>query len=116
MAKWGFLTNHALVLLNVAAHPNTTLREISYDIGLTERTVIHIVRALEEEGILARSRDGRRNRYRVDYRAVMRHLSTQTEPFTLEQIASQTALLARQLAEEQDEGARPANGARAGAG
>ena len=29
MATWGFLTNHAVVLLHLAGHSNSTLREIS---------------------------------------------------------------------------------------
>ena len=49
MPAWRFLTNHAVVLLHVAIHPNSTLREISTAVGLTERAVISIVRALEED-------------------------------------------------------------------
>ncbi len=102
MPKWGFLTNHAIVLLHVASHPNTTIREVSKAAGLTERAVITIIRALEEEGIASHTRDGRRNVYRIHYPAVMKHLRTQTSPFTLEEIAGQTAALAKRLTDEDD--------------
>ncbi len=103
MATWGFLTNHAIVLLHVATHPNSTLREISKSIGLTERSVITIIRALEEEGIASHTRDGRKNVYKIHYPAVMKHLQEQTEPFTLKQIAAQTSLLAQRLSEEPED-------------
>ena len=103
MATWGFLTNHAVVLLHLAAHPNSTLREVSKSIGLTERSVITIIRALEEEGIASHTRDGRRNIYKIHYPAVMKHLRGQTEPFTFEQIAAQMTFLAKRLSEEPDD-------------
>ena len=100
MATWGFLTNHAVVLLHLAAHPNSTLREVSKSVRLTERSVITIIRALEEEGIASHTRDGRRNIYKIHYPAVMKHLRGQTEPFTFEQIAAQMTFLAQRLSEE----------------
>lgn len=101
MPTWRFLTNHAVVLLHVAIHPDSTLREISTAVGLTERSVISIVRALEEDGIASHSKSGRRNVYRIDHAAVIKHLREQTEPFTLEQIAMQTAALAKRLREDE---------------
>ena len=102
MAKWGFLTNHALVLLHLAQRQDSTIREIAKAIGLTERAVITIIRALEEEDIVSHHRDGRNNVYQVDLHAVMKHMSEQTEPFTLEEIAAQTAALAKALREQQE--------------
>ena len=103
MATWGFLTNHAIVLLHVATHPNSTLREISKTIGLTERSVITIIRALEEEGIASHTRDGRRNIYKIHYPAVMKHLRGQAEPFSFQQIAAQMTFLAQRLSEEPED-------------
>lgn len=106
--KWGFLTNHALVLLELARHPDSTLREIALAVGLTERAVIVLLRALEEEGIVARWRDGRRNRYSVNLRAVMDHLGRQPiSPYTLEQVASQLMELAREARRTASEGDVP---------
>jgi DNA-binding IclR family transcriptional regulator len=95
MPKWGFLTNHALVLLHVAEHPNSTLREIAAEVGITERAALSILRALEEEGIVSRTRQGRRNRYRVDFRAVMAAQAHTT--YTIERLVNQIATLAREL-------------------
>ena len=98
MPKWGFLTNYALVLMHMTANQNSTLREISIAVGITERATISILKKFEEEGIVSRWKEGRRNRYRINPRAVLQHLKDQTQsPYTLEQIASQTAETVRQL-------------------
>ena len=97
MPKWGFLTNHALVLMGLARRPNSTLREIAVSVGLTERTVISILRALEEEGVVTGWKDGRRNRYGVNLRAVMDLLAQQpVSPYALEQVALQLVEMARE--------------------
>ncbi|MEX0787014.1 MAG: helix-turn-helix domain-containing protein [Dehalococcoidia bacterium] len=100
MPTWGLLSNHAMVLLHVASHRNVTLREISMAVGLTERAVIRIVHELEDEGVMSHVKDGRRNLYQLNYRAVLSHLQAQTQPFTLEDIAAQVQALARQVREE----------------
>ena len=98
MAKWGFLTNYALVLMHMTTHQNSTLREISMAVGITERATISILQKFGEEGIVSRWKEGRRNRYRINPRAVLRHLKDQTQsPYTIEQIANQTTELMRQL-------------------
>jgi DNA-binding MarR family transcriptional regulator len=66
-AKWGFLTNHALVLIFVVKHSGATVREISGGVGVTERATLEILRQLSEEGIVERHREGRRNTYSVDF-------------------------------------------------
>ena len=62
---WTFLTNHAQVLLCVAADPTVRLREIAERVGLTERGAHRIIIELEASGYLTRKRVGRRNRYTV---------------------------------------------------
>jgi len=64
---WGFLTNHALVLIYVVRHNGATVREISSGVGVTERATLAILRQLGDEGIVERSRDGRRNTYAVNF-------------------------------------------------
>ena len=97
MAKWGFLTNHALVLLELARRRDATLREVALALGLTERTVIGILRTLEEDGVVSRRKDGRRNRYRVDMEAVMVTLGRQpVSAYTLEQVSGQLLGMARE--------------------
>ena len=84
MAKWGLLTNHALILIHVREHPRSTLREIANAVGITERAALSLLRALEEEGIISRRKEGRRNRYWVNIDAVMD--SQALGPYTIEEI------------------------------
>lgn len=88
-ARWGLLTNHALVLIHITEHHRSTLREIASSVGITERAALSILRALEEDSIIARRRDGRRNVYAVDMEALMAH---RHGPYTIEELA--TALFA----------------------
>jgi DNA-binding transcriptional ArsR family regulator len=63
---WGFLTNHAQVLLCVAEDPGMLLRDIGARVGITERAAHRIVGELEAAGYVTRRREGRRNRYDVN--------------------------------------------------
>lgn len=71
--SWTFLTNHAHVLLAIAASPDLRLREIADLVGVTERTAVQIIDDLEQGGYLSRERRGRRNHYTVDQRRHLRH-------------------------------------------
>lgn len=62
---WTFITNHGAVLAIVGQHPRMTAREIAVHLRITERTVLRIIRDLEESGYLRRERVGRENRYHV---------------------------------------------------
>ncbi len=72
VAHWSLLTNHALVLIAVGQRPHSTLREIALSVGITERAALSILRALEEDGLISRERQGRRNRYWLHYGAILR--------------------------------------------
>ena len=85
-AKWGLLTNHALVLIHVIEHPRSTLRDIADNAGITERAALSLLRALEEDEIVARRRDGRRNVYTVDVSTLMAHRTHGT--YSIAQIAN----------------------------
>ncbi len=65
--NWGFLTNHALVLVYVVRHSGATVREIAAGVGVTERATLAILRQLNDEGIVERTRDGRRTIYSVNF-------------------------------------------------
>ena len=65
MAYWTFITNHGLVLASIAKNQEKTAREISSDIGITERTTHKIILDLEQEGYIERIKVGRKNTYRV---------------------------------------------------
>ena len=66
MAEWKFLTNNALVLCAVAKQSRITVREIATSIGITERTTRNIIADLEANGYIAKKREGRRIRYRIN--------------------------------------------------
>lgn len=86
MSRWGLLTNHAMVLVHVVENPRSTLREIADAVGITDRAALSIMRALEEDAIVARRREGRRNVYTVDVDALMAFRSH--GKYTIAQIAS----------------------------
>jgi predicted ArsR family transcriptional regulator len=66
MPGWKFVTNHALVLCQVAQQPRITAREISITIGITEKATRRIITDLEADGYVTKKREGRRLRYRVN--------------------------------------------------
>ena len=72
-ARWTFLSHHAHVLLCIARDPDTRLREVAGEVGITERAVQAIVNDLVAEGYLTRERVGRRNHYEIHPEAPMRH-------------------------------------------
>lgn len=71
--RWTLLTNHARLLLLIAAHPDQRLRDLAAGAQITERAAQAIVRDLEEAGYVTRRRDGRRNVYEVHPRVPFRH-------------------------------------------
>lgn len=75
--SWTFLTNHAQVLLAIAAEPRMTARAIAAKVGVTERAVQQIIDDLEAEGYLTRTREGRINVYQVDRERPMREPALQ---------------------------------------
>jgi Winged helix DNA-binding domain len=65
VADWGFLTNHARVLLCITRDPVARLRDIAATLGITERRAHSIITDLTQAGYLIRQKDGRRNRYQI---------------------------------------------------
>jgi len=78
MAKWTFVTNHAVVLTYLAKHPSITARQLALEIGITERAVRTIIADLEAEGYIVKAKEGRRVRYGVKAGLPLRH-STQPD-------------------------------------
>ena len=64
--SWGFLTNHAHVLIQIARDPRSTVREIAVEAGITERATHSVLSDLREDGIIVATREGRRNVYRIE--------------------------------------------------
>ncbi|MBY8850894.1 winged helix-turn-helix domain-containing protein [Saccharothrix longispora] len=72
-ATWTFLSNHAHVLLCLAADPDQTLPVIADKVGITTRGVQLILTDLIEGGYVERTRVGRRNHYRINPDGHLRH-------------------------------------------
>ena len=70
---WTFLSNHAHVLIALAAEPDLRLRDIAARVGITERSVQNLLADLEAEGLVTRVRAGRRNRYSLHLDRPLRH-------------------------------------------
>ncbi len=77
MKTWTFLTNHALVLVYLANHPQITALELSMSIGITERAVRKIIADLEDEGYIGKKKEGRRVKYSINQKLPLRHQTQQ---------------------------------------
>ena len=71
--NWVFLSSHGYVLIEVARNPEATVRELAGRAQITERQAHRVLNDLVEGGYVVRERVGRRNRYRVNESAPMRH-------------------------------------------
>ena len=60
------LNNHCQILLCIAEDPDVRLRDMADRVGITERAAFSIVNDLERNGVVTRSRHGRRNQYTID--------------------------------------------------
>jgi DNA-binding MarR family transcriptional regulator len=67
------MSTHGVVLLHIARHPGSTLREMAEVLGLTERRISQIVQDLAAAEYLKIERVGRRSAYTVNESASMRH-------------------------------------------
>ena len=72
-ATWTFLTNHLHELMCLQRDARTRVRDMASHVGITERAVQRIVHELEEAGVITRTREGRRNRYRINRNVHLRH-------------------------------------------
>lgn len=64
--KWTFITNHAAVLTLLNRQEHLTSREIALALGITERSVIRIIKDLEADGYITKRKEGRKNQYTVN--------------------------------------------------
>ncbi len=80
MAEWKFLTNHAVVLRQLAVNRRATARELAQTIGITERTTFKILADLEDSGYISKQREGRRLCYTINANLSLRHRSLPEVP------------------------------------
>ena len=65
MSEWSFITNHGLVLAAIAKHSQSTARDIGDVVGITERAAHKIIKDIDEEGYITKTKVGRRNKYKI---------------------------------------------------
>jgi hypothetical protein len=70
---WTFLTNHAHVIICIHEDRSMLARTIAKRVGITERAVQQIISEISAAGYLARTREGRRNQYKVHADRSLRH-------------------------------------------
>jgi len=70
---WTLLTNHARLLILVARDPQSRVRDLASQAGITERAAQGILADLEQAGFLDRRRVGRRTEYSVHPDVSFRH-------------------------------------------
>jgi DNA-binding MarR family transcriptional regulator len=63
---WELLSNHGKVLVCLSRDPDIRIRDLARMVGIKERAVQRILAELREAGLVASTRIGRRNRYRID--------------------------------------------------
>jgi DNA-binding transcriptional ArsR family regulator len=73
LGRWGFLTNHAHVLIQVAREPRSTVREIALATGITERAAISVLQDLKRSRIVSTRREGRSDVKLVHGQALIEH-------------------------------------------
>jgi predicted ArsR family transcriptional regulator len=72
-SSWAFLTNHAHVLLCISRDPQSRVRDIATQVGITERAAQRILADLINDGYATRTKTGRRNHYKVNPQGHLRH-------------------------------------------
>jgi DNA-binding MarR family transcriptional regulator len=80
--KWTFLSNHGHVLVHLHRSPDSRVRDIAEDIGITERSTLSILADLEEVGYINVERVGRRNHYRINSKKNFRHPQEAEKPIS----------------------------------
>ena len=71
--QWNVLSNHGLVLICLHNYEGYPMRLIGQVIGITERAVQRIVADLEQSGYIIREKVGRKNHYKIQKDASLRH-------------------------------------------
>jgi DNA-binding MarR family transcriptional regulator len=71
--NWNLMATHGIVLFYIAANSESTMRQMSEALSLTERRIAQVVRDLSEAELLNVTRNGRRNSYSVNPNAGFRH-------------------------------------------
>jgi len=72
-SKWTFLTNHSHLLVCLLRDPSARMQDLAEEVGITLRAAARIVAELEADGVISKTREGRRNHYEVNMDYPLRH-------------------------------------------
>ena len=82
LPNWTFLSNHGHILVHLHNHPDSRVRDIAENVGITERSALSILADLEEAKYISVERIGRRNHYRIMPNKNFRHPSEAQRPIS----------------------------------
>lgn len=80
---WYLVSSHGSILFYIAVHPECTIRQISDDMALTQRTIWGVIGDLRRANMLHVRRDGRRHHYRINLDADFKHPTLKGLPLRL---------------------------------
>lgn len=80
--KWTFLSNYGHILIHLYRNPESKVREIAEEVGITERSTLSILADLETSGYISVQRIGRRNSYTIIENKRFRHPNESQEPIS----------------------------------
>ena len=71
--KWTFLTNHFHIIVSLSREPYSRIRDLSDEVGITQRAVQRILAELVADKVLKVRKEGRRNFYTINRRKRLKH-------------------------------------------
>jgi predicted transcriptional regulator len=71
--EWTLLSNHGRVLNYLAHHQCCTIQLLAQETGLSVAAVQKILKTLDADGYISRTRNGRSNKYLVNLEMPLRH-------------------------------------------
>lgn len=71
--QWTFLTNHFHIIVSLSREPYSRIRDLSDEVGITQRAVQRILAELIEDKVLKVRKEGRRNFYTINRKKRLRH-------------------------------------------
>jgi len=80
--SWTFLSNHGHILIHLYKHPDSRVKEVAEEVGITERSALSILADLERDNYITVERVGRRNSYTVNTNKKFRHPSEANQPIS----------------------------------
>lgn len=77
---WTFITSHGAVLIEVANHPDATVKELSAQLDITQRQIFRVLSDLVDNGYVVREKIGTHNHYRVNEHLPRRRINHRNRP------------------------------------